>query len=118
MTDLPAHAARLDAAACQFAELVCQETTPVKWRGGASVLHQVSPRPPPAAPSRLGQSLVIHTNKARSLPRKAQPVRCTPHGNIDLMAKKKVLDFKPARGLEQVGDQGPKQVEDGKHRVG
>jgi hypothetical protein len=33
------------------------------------------------------------------------------------MPKKKVLDFKPARGIEQVGDEGPKHVEDGKHRV-
>jgi hypothetical protein len=44
-------------------------------------------------------------------------VRCTPQANIELMPKKKVLDFKPARGLEQVGNEGPKQMEDGKHRV-
>jgi hypothetical protein len=44
-------------------------------------------------------------------------VRCTPQGNIELMPKKKVLGFKPARGLEQAGNEGPNQMEDGKHRV-
>jgi len=40
-----------------------------------------------------------------------------PQGNIELMPKKKVLDFKPARGPEPVGNESPKQMEDGKHRV-
>ena len=46
-----------------------------------------------------------------------QTVRCTPQGNIELMPKKKVLDFKPARAPEPVGNESPKQMEDGKHRV-
>jgi hypothetical protein len=39
-------------------------------------------------------------------------VRCTPQGNIELMSKKKVLDFKPAPRLEQIDDKRPKQMED------
>jgi hypothetical protein len=34
------------------------------------------------------------------------------------MTKKEVLDFKPAPRPEQVGDERPKQMEDGKHRAG
>jgi hypothetical protein len=45
-------------------------------------------------------------------------VRCTPQGNIELMTKKEILDFKPAPRLEQVGDKRPKQMEDRKHRIG
>ena len=48
----------------------------------------------------------------------SQTVRCTPQGNIELMAEKKVLDFKPMPRLEQVGDKCPKQTEDRKHRLG
>ena len=47
-----------------------------------------------------------------------QTVWCTPQGNIELMPKKEVLDFKPAPRLEQVGDKRPKQMEHGKHRAG
>jgi hypothetical protein len=32
-------------------------------------------------------------------------------------AKKEILNFKPASQLEQVGDQGAKQVKYGKHRM-
>jgi hypothetical protein len=45
-------------------------------------------------------------------------MRRTPQGNIELMPKKEILDFKPAPRLEQIGDKRPKQMEDGKHRVG
>ena len=45
-------------------------------------------------------------------------MRCTPQGNIELMPKKEILDFKPAPRLEQVDDKHPKQMEEGKHRVG
>jgi hypothetical protein len=31
-------------------------------------------------------------------------LRSTPQGNIELMPKKEILDFKPAPRLEQVGD--------------
>jgi len=34
------------------------------------------------------------------------------------MPEKEVLDFKPAPRPEQVGDEHPKQMEDGKHRAG
>jgi hypothetical protein len=43
---------------------------------------------------------------------------CTSQGNIELMPKKQVLDFKPAPRLEKVGDGRSEQTEDGKHRVG
>jgi hypothetical protein len=45
-------------------------------------------------------------------------VWCTPQGNIELMPKKEVLDFKPAPRPEQVDDKRPKQMEDRKHRRG
>jgi len=32
--------------------------------------------------------------------------------------QKKVFDFKPARGLEQIGYEGCKQVDDREHRIG
>ena len=46
-------------------------------------------------------------------PTQPQTVRCTPQGNIELMPKKEVLDFKPAPRLEQIDDKRPKRVEDG-----
>jgi hypothetical protein len=45
-------------------------------------------------------------------------VRRAPQSNIELMAEKEILDFKPALRLEQVGDKRPKQMEGGKHRTG
>jgi hypothetical protein len=51
-------------------------------------------------------------------PTQSQTVRWTPQGNIELMPKKEILDFKPASRLEQVGDKRPKQMEHGKHRGG
>jgi hypothetical protein len=41
----------------------------------------------------------------------------TPHGDIELMSKKEILDFEPAPRLEQAGDKRPKKVKDGKHRM-
>jgi hypothetical protein len=41
-----------------------------------------------------------------------------PKRDIELVAKKKVLDFKPAPRLEQVGDEHPEEMEDGKHHTG
>jgi hypothetical protein len=46
-----------------------------------------------------------------------QTLWSTPQGNIELMPKKEILDFKPAPRLEQVGDKCPKQTEDRKHRT-
>jgi hypothetical protein len=45
-------------------------------------------------------------------------VGCTPQGNIELMPKKEILEFKWALRLEQVGDKRPKQMEHDNHRVG
>jgi len=47
-----------------------------------------------------------------------QTAWCTPQGNIELMPKKEVLDFKSAPRPEQVKDNRPKQMEDRKHRLG
>jgi hypothetical protein len=41
-----------------------------------------------------------------------------PKGNIELVPKKKVLDFKLPPRLEQAGDQRLEQMEDGKHHAG
>jgi hypothetical protein len=46
-----------------------------------------------------------------------QTVQGTPQGNIELMTQKEVLDFKLAPRLERGGDECPKQMKDGKHRV-
>jgi hypothetical protein len=43
-------------------------------------------------------------------------VGCTPQGNIELLPKKEILEFKWALRLEQVGDK--RQMEHGNHRVG
>jgi hypothetical protein len=51
-------------------------------------------------------------------PTQPQTVWRPPQGNIELVSEKKVLDFKLAPRLEQAGDKRPKQMEDGKHRVG
>jgi hypothetical protein len=45
-------------------------------------------------------------------------VWCTPQGNIELMPKKEILEFKSAPRLEQVGHNRPKQMEHRNHRVG
>jgi hypothetical protein len=44
-------------------------------------------------------------------------MRRAPHGDIELMSKKEVLDFEPAPRLEQAGDKRPKEVKDGNHRM-
>jgi hypothetical protein len=44
-------------------------------------------------------------------------MRRTSEGNIELMPKKEILDFKPVSRLEQSGDKRRKQMEDGKHRA-
>jgi hypothetical protein len=51
-------------------------------------------------------------------PTHSQTVRCTPQGNIELMTKKEILDLKPPRQLEYVGDEHHEQVQDRKHRSG
>jgi hypothetical protein len=50
-------------------------------------------------------------------PTKAETLRCTAQGNIQLMLKKEILDFKPASRPEQVGDKRSKQREDRRHRI-
>jgi hypothetical protein len=40
-----------------------------------------------------------------------------PQRNIELMPEKKVLDFKLALRLEQVGTENTNQVEDSEHRI-
>jgi hypothetical protein len=47
----------------------------------------------------------------------AQTVRCTPHGNIELVPQKQVFDFKPAPRPKQVGDKRHKQMKERKHHV-
>jgi hypothetical protein len=47
-----------------------------------------------------------------------QTAWCAPQGNIELMPKKEVLDFKPAPRPKQVDDKRPKQMEDRKYRLG
>ena len=46
-----------------------------------------------------------------------QPTRNAPQGNIELMAKKQVLNFKPAPGPEQISDKRCKQMKKRKHHV-
>jgi hypothetical protein len=47
----------------------------------------------------------------------AQAAWRAPNGNVELVTKKKVLDFKLERRLEQAGDECPEQIEDGKHHA-
>jgi hypothetical protein len=46
-----------------------------------------------------------------------QPARSVPHGNIELMPKKKVLNFKPAPRPEQISDKRCKQMKKRRHHV-
>jgi hypothetical protein len=66
-------------------------------------------------PSRLGHLLVIHQGTV-TCPK--PDTFWAPQGDVELMAQKKVLDFKPAWWLEQIGYEGCKQVDDRKHRIG
>jgi hypothetical protein len=47
-----------------------------------------------------------------------QAVWRAPKRNIELVPKKKVLDFELPPRLEQAGDERPEQMEDGKHHAG
>jgi hypothetical protein len=51
-------------------------------------------------------------------PTQPQTMRRTPQGNIELMPKKEILDFKPARRLEPVDDEHSNRVQDCEHRIG
>jgi len=69
-------------------------------------------------PNRLGHFLVIQTIRTRSPARSRTRPWGSPQGDVELMTQKKVLDFKPAWWLEQIGYEGCKQVDDRKHRIG
>jgi len=46
-----------------------------------------------------------------------QPTRSAPNGNIELMPKKQVLNFKPAPRPEQITDKRCKRMKNLKHHV-
>jgi len=46
-----------------------------------------------------------------------QPARNAPQGNIELMTKKQVLNFKPAPRPEQISNKRRKQMKKRKHHV-
>jgi hypothetical protein len=46
-----------------------------------------------------------------------QTARCTSQGNIELMPKKQVLDFKLVPRPEQISGKRREQTEDRKHHV-
>jgi hypothetical protein len=46
-----------------------------------------------------------------------QTRRRAPQGDVELMAEKQVLGFKPAPRLEQVGDEHSERVKNGKHHI-
>jgi hypothetical protein len=48
----------------------------------------------------------------------SETLRCAPQGDVELMTKKEVLDFKPASRLDQVGDIHSKQMDNRKHHFG
>ena len=47
---------------------------------------------------------------------KSKTRRCPPQSNVELMAKKQVLGFKPPPRLEQINDEHSERVQDRKHR--
>ena len=49
---------------------------------------------------------------------KTETLRSSPQGDVELMTQEKVLNFKPAGWLEQIGYKRCKQVDDRKPRVG
>ena len=46
-----------------------------------------------------------------------QTARCTSQGDIELVPKKQVFDFKLAPRPEQISGKGHEQMHDRKHRV-
>ena len=71
-------------------------------------------------PSRLGQSQVPshQRNQGPIASTQRRTMRRSSQGNVQLMPKKEILDFKPLSRLEQTGDKCRKQMDDGKHRTG
>src|SRR5262245_12732054 len=75
------------------------------WLNDLGQTEQVRPQP-------------SHPYQQRSVtPTQPQTVRRTPQGNIELMAEKEVLGFKPAPRLEQIGIDRSKHLEDREHRA-
>jgi hypothetical protein len=69
-----------------------------------------------AAQDRLNMlARVLGIDVHRTCP-KRDPLWGSPQGDVELMAEKKVLDFKPAWWFEQIGYEGCKQVDDRKHQ--
>ena len=54
----------------------------------------------------------------RTTPTQPQTMRRTPQGNIEMMPKKEILDFKPARRLEPVDGEHSNRVQDCERRIG
>ena len=50
-------------------------------------------------------------------PMQPETARRMPQGNIELMPKKQVFDFKLAPRLEEISGEGREQTEDHKHHV-
>ena len=49
---------------------------------------------------------------------KPETLRASPQGDVELMTQEKVLNFKPAGWLEQIGYKRCKQAHDRKHHIG
>jgi hypothetical protein len=70
-----------------------------------------------ANPIRLGHSRVSRPTPPAVAPMQPQTARCTSQGNIELMSKKQVFDFKLAPRPEQISGKRREQTEDRKHHV-
>src|SRR5262245_37036176 len=83
---------------------------PRAWRIGPSARNDMcrteQARPEPGQPHHQGP-VTAAQSKAR---------RRTPQGDAELMAEEQVLDFKPARRLEEVDDKYCKRMQGREHR--
>ena len=89
----------------------------------------IGPKPHPMPPQdRVGLNNARQTEQAWPKPghpyqrrsvtgTQSHTVRHPPHANIELMTEKKVLDFKLAPRLEQVGDENANQLEESEYRI-
>jgi hypothetical protein len=54
--------------------------------------------------------LTLRNSRATSTAAQSKTRRCPPQSDVQLMAEKQILGFKPASRLEQIGDEHSERV--------
>ena len=69
--------------------------------------------------ARVGLFLLMGSSVSRagsSIAAQSKTRRCSPQGDVELMAQKQILGLKPEPRLEQIADEHTERVLDRKHR--